>query len=112
MRGTIHQALERARLLLLAVVLLLCAVPTAQAIRCPTLGPVLDSQVFADGHQRLNEETPAQDPDACNVFWAVASEGRNGLFVGNNPINFIDPFGLEIYPPGWVGPLQPGDAKK
>ena len=35
MRGTIHQAVGRARLLLLAVALLFCCVPTAQAIRCP-----------------------------------------------------------------------------
>ena len=94
-RGTLHQAIERARLLLLAVALLLCVVPTAQAIRCPTPGPALDSQVFADGHQRLNEVTPSPERDAYYAVWVVDSQGRIGLFVGNNPISFVDPLGLK-----------------
>lgn len=89
MRGAIHQTVERARLLLLAVALWLCAVPMAQAIRCPTPGPALDSQP-----SQLNEEMPSQPPDACYVFWAMDREGRIGLFVRNNPGNGIDPFGL------------------
>jgi RHS repeat-associated protein len=28
-------------------------------------------------------------------------------FVGNNPVNFVDPFGLVDYPPGFIGPRLP-----
>lgn len=28
-------------------------------------------------------------------------------YVGNNPIDDIDPFGLTVYPPDFVGPLLP-----
>jgi RHS repeat-associated protein len=28
----------------------------------------------------------------------------------NNPIGWIDPYGLTIFPPGFIGPLQPGDG--
>ena len=91
---TIHHTVERARLLVLAVGLLLCAVPTTQAVRCPTPASVLDSPAFADGQQRLNEEMPSPEQDACYVFWAIDSQGRIGLFVGNNPIGNVDPLGL------------------
>lgn len=30
-------------------------------------------------------------------------------FVHNDPVNLIDPFGLRVYPPGYVGPLLPED---
>ena len=30
-------------------------------------------------------------------------------YVHNNPLNFIDPFGLKEYPDGFVGPLTPSD---
>ena len=98
MRETIHQALERARLLLLAVALLLCAVPTAQAIRCPTPGSAVDAEQL-----RLNEEIPDQRQSSGYTVWAVDSEERLGLFVGNSPISNIDPYGLEAgytYGPG------------
>ena len=85
-RVTIHQAVNRIRLLLLVLALLLCAVPTAQAIRCPTQ----DFEPF-----QLTEEMPSPDQIGWYVVWAVASDGRIGLFVGNNPIYEIDPFGLE-----------------
>ncbi len=93
MRGTIHQAVNRARLLLLAVALLLFAVPTAQAIRCPTPGPALN---FLPS--RLNEEMPGQKQSRRYKVWAVDSEGCIGLFVGNNPISNVDPLGLEGNP--------------
>jgi len=94
MRGTIHQAVKRARLLLLAVILLFCAVPTARALRCPPAGLALDSSVISDGQQRPNEEMASQEQDACYVVWAMDSDGRIGLFVGNNPISNVDPYGL------------------
>ena len=94
MRGTIHQAVKRARLLLLAVILLFCAVPTARALRCPPAGLALDSSVISDGQQRPNEEMASQEQDACYVVWAMDSDGRIGLFVGNNPIGNVDPLGL------------------
>jgi uncharacterized protein RhaS with RHS repeats len=31
-------------------------------------------------------------------------------YVGNNPINIIDPEELREYPSDFVGPLQPGDT--
>src|SRR5262249_23688858 len=31
-------------------------------------------------------------------------------FVNNNPINWIDVFGLTIFPLGFIGPIQPGDG--
>jgi hypothetical protein len=88
---TLHQVAERARLLLLAVALLFCCVPTAYALRCPTPGPPLDSPA-----SRLNEETPGPVQTSYYVVWAEDSEGRIGLFVGNSPLTFADPYGLEI----------------
>jgi RHS repeat-associated protein len=32
-------------------------------------------------------------------------------YVGNNPINWEDPYGLALYPPNFVGPLQPRDSR-
>jgi hypothetical protein len=87
MRGTLHQAVERVRLLLLAVALLLCAVPTAQAMRCPT--PALDSLL-----SRLNEEAPSPDQGGWYVVLGAYDRGRIGLFVGNNPMSHRDPLGL------------------
>jgi hypothetical protein len=86
---------------LLAVALLLCVVPTAQAIRCPT--PALDSLL-----PRLNEEMPAPEPGACYVVWVVDSQGRIGLFVGNNPISNVDPLGLwNLWNPATWGDENP-----
>jgi hypothetical protein len=104
MRGTIHEPVGCARLLLLAVTLLFGCVPTVQAMRCPTPGPLLDSL-----QSQLNEEMPSQESVACYAVWVVDSQGRIGLFVGNNPINNIDPFGLTWYiepplPEGYYGP--------
>ena len=67
MRGATHQAVDGARLLLLAMALLFCCAPTTQAMRCPTLG-----------------------------FESSRLNGRIGLFVGNNPISRVDPYGLAI----------------
>ena len=43
---------------------------------------------------------PSQAQDACYVFWAVDSEGRIGLFVGNNPSSAIAPEGRD--PLDWL----------
>jgi hypothetical protein len=87
----IYQAVVRTRLLL-AVALLLCAVPTAQAIRSPVpqLAP-------ASPLSPLNEDITCSGPDVCYVVWVVDSDGRIGLFVGNNPINQYDPDGLKFF---------------
>ena len=90
MRGTIHQALDRVRLLPLAVALLFCCVPTAHAIRCPTL----DFEPL-----RLNEEMPKPEQNGWYVALGVYDQEPIGLFVGNNPINYVDPYGLW----GWDG---------
>ncbi len=79
MRGTIHQAVKRARLHLLALTLLLCAVPTAQAIRCPTPDPTLD---FLPS--QLNEEMPSQEQDASGNVLVTYTRGLDlsGTFQG------------------------------
>jgi hypothetical protein len=97
MRGAIHHAVKGARLLLLAVALLLCAVPTAQAIRCPTPSLAFDSLL-----PQLTDE----------AVWLLSPHGRIGLFVGNNPISQIDPLGLTwyVHPPATDGTYGPPNA--
>jgi hypothetical protein len=90
MRGSaIRQAVQRARPLLLAVALLLCAVPTAQAIHCPVPNPALDALL-----PRLTAESTSPKPEIHHAVWVLYSDGRIGLFVGNKPISSIDPLGL------------------
>jgi uncharacterized protein RhaS with RHS repeats len=50
-------------------------------------------------------EWPNQDP--------IEELGGLNLYgyVGNNPVNYVDPFGLAEFPPNFVGPLQPGDYR-
>jgi hypothetical protein len=103
MRGTFHQAVERARLFLLALALLLCVVPTAQAMRCPIPTPALDSLL-----PQLNEEMPSREPDAFYGFWMAYSDARIGLFVGNNPIDRVDFFGLAEQVVGFTVDLSSG----
>jgi len=42
----------------------------------------------------------------------IAESGGINLYgyVLNNPVNWIDPLGLLIYPQGFIGPIQPGDS--
>lgn len=32
-------------------------------------------------------------------------------FVDNSPLNYIDPYGLALFPPNFIGPLQSGDSR-
>jgi RHS repeat-associated protein len=75
MRGTIQQAVDRARLLLLAVALLFCCVPTARALRSPTTIPALD---WPQPGPRLSEENrPLQQNE---LF------GETGLTIENQRV--------------------------
>lgn len=38
-------------------------------------------------------------------------QGNLYVYVGNNPINGLDPTGLEILPTDFIGPLQEGDQR-
>jgi hypothetical protein len=66
MRQIAGRRLKIAKLLLLAVVPLLCALPTAQAIRHSAPVPALNSQP-----PRLNEEMAARSgsPVTCSLSW-------------------------------------------
>lgn len=79
------QVANRLRLLLLAAACWLCFVPTAHALRPPI-----------PAESQLKEESALPEPSAGYVVCVVEADGRIGLFVGNNPIGFVDPFGLEI----------------
>jgi uncharacterized protein RhaS with RHS repeats len=41
----------------------------------------------------------------------IGEQGGLNLYryVANDPLNFYDPYGLTAYPPGFVGPIRPGD---
>jgi hypothetical protein len=86
----------QAKLLLLAVALLLSTVPTAQAVRSPApgLNPLLS---------RMNQGIGWLERDAICVICVQVPDGRIGLFVGNNPINEVDHYGLWylFYAPSW-----------
>jgi hypothetical protein len=87
--------------LLVAVALLLCAAPAVQAMRCLTPGPMLDSLILAGGQQGLSSAVARPELEPSDVVWMVYSGGRIGLFVGNNPLDGIDPLGWsdENHPP-------------
>jgi hypothetical protein len=97
--GTIHQAVKRARLLLLVVAVFLCFVPTAQAMRSFTPNLAIAPSVLGGSYQRLNEEPPGLKPEVQDVVSIAYIDGRIGLFVGNNPISRFDPYGLAWYNP-------------
>ena len=88
MRGVPSQVVNRLRLFLLAVACWFCLVPTAHAIRPPTIAEEL----------QLKEKSARPEPSLDNAIFIRAGEMRIGLFVGNNPINNIDPLGLEGNP--------------
>jgi len=83
MRGVPSQVVNRLRLLLLAVVCGLGWLPTAHAIRPPTAA-----------ESQLKEESAPPAPSLDNAIFIRAGEVRIGLFVGNNPVNRLDPLGL------------------
>ena len=103
MRGTLHQAVGRARLLCLAVAQLFCCVPTAHALRCPTLGSALSFPGL-----RLDEETPGPDQGGWYEVWGVYDRGRIGLFVDKNPIKNGDSSGLVLK----INPTTPEDFQQ
>ncbi len=82
MNGALSQAVDRIRLLLLAVACWLCFVPTAHAIRPPSPTEL-----------QLREETPSQEQPAYEVVLGIDAEGRTGLLCVNNPLRYTDPTG-------------------
>jgi hypothetical protein len=80
--GALSQAVDRIRLFLLAVMCWLCIVPTAHAIRPPSPAEL-----------QLKEETPCQEQPAYCLETVLEAEMRNGLFVRDNPLRYVDPTG-------------------
>jgi hypothetical protein len=104
-----HCLAQAKRLSLLAVLSVFCLGLTlpAKAI-CP------NATTFGNGFERrLKEEQPTPGEDACTGVWLVMDgEGRIGLFVANDPLNKLDPDGLDTWvpypPPGhYVSDPQP-----
>jgi hypothetical protein len=113
MTALFHCLAQAKRLSLLAVLSLFCfgLVLPAGAIRC-------DATALGNGFEKqLKEEQPASGQEACTGDFALGDEGRTGLFVGNNPVNWVDPYGLDYHylrnqsqlPPGMVS-LVYGDT--
>ncbi|MGO8680132.1 MAG: hypothetical protein ACLQUR_05580 [Limisphaerales bacterium] len=95
MNGALSQAVDRIRLLLLAVACWLCFVPTAHAIRPPSPTEL-----------QLREETPSQEQPAYEVVLGIDAEGRTGLLCVNDPLRYTDPTGHA--PSDWANTMQPG----
>jgi len=89
-----HCLAQAKRLSLLAVLSLFC-----WGLTLPAKAICRDATAFGNGFEKqLKEEQPAKGQEACTGVWLVFDgEGRIGLFVGNNPINRIDPYGLAWY---------------
>jgi RHS repeat-associated protein len=51
--------------------------------------------------QRWINRDPVEEAGGINLF----------SFAGNCPRGWIDAFGLAIFPPDFIGPLQPGDSR-
>lgn len=91
MAAMFHCLARAKRLFLLAVLFLFCLALPARAIRC-------DATAFGNGFEKqLKEEQPVSGQEAYTGDFALGEEGRIGLFVGNNPVNNIDPLGLAWY---------------
>jgi hypothetical protein len=88
MAAMFHCLARAKRLFLLAVLFLFCLALPARAIRC-------DATAFGNGFEKqLKEEQPVSGQEAYTGDFALGEEGRIGLFVGNNPVNNVDPYGL------------------
>ena len=88
MRGAIHEAVDRARLLLLAVALLWGCVPTAHALRSPTPLPSLD---WSQPGQQLKEENgPLQKTP---LFGEVGLTLENAPVTAKSRTRSLGPFG-------------------
>ncbi len=100
-KGT-HQTTIRARLLHLAVALLWCCVPTAQALRSPTLLPSLG---WSQPGQQLKEESaPFQK---APLFGEVGLTLENGPVTAESRTRSLGPFGRLT---GKWGPMADASA--
>jgi len=91
-----HCLAQAKRLSLLAVLSVFCL-----GLTLPAKAVCRDATAFGNSFEKqLKEEQPAGSQDACTGVWLdMDGQGRIGLFVGNNPINRIDPYGLAWYNP-------------
>jgi RHS repeat-associated protein len=59
-----------------------------------------DERYYDPNYQRWLNPDPIQEQSGFNLY----------EYVGNNPVNWIDPLGLAIYPNNFIGPLPPGSV--
>jgi hypothetical protein len=91
-----HCLAQAKRLSLLAVLSVFCL-----GLTLPAKAVCRDATAFGNSFEKqLKEEQPAGSQDACTGVWLdMDGQGRIGLFVGNSPINNIDPYGLQVPAP-------------
>jgi hypothetical protein len=94
MAALFHCPAQAKRLSLLAVLSVFCLglVLPARAISRDATG---FARAFETQLKEEQPEQPASGQEACTGDFALEEEGRTGLFVGNNPVSRIDPFGLD-----------------
>jgi hypothetical protein len=106
MAAMFHCLARAKRLFLLAVLFLFCLALPARAIRC-------DATAFGNGFEKqLKEEQPVSGQEAYTGDFALGEEGRIGLFVRNNPVNYIDPYGLWSFSQWWYNLWHMGPSDK
>jgi len=86
-----HCLAQAKRLSLLAVLSVFCL-----GLTLPAKAVCRDATALGGGFEKqLKEEQPATGQEACTGVWLdMDGQGCIGLFVGNNPVNRIDPYGL------------------